>query len=60
VLAGALDLMQRIFTEFTYDKSATTVDTAVDQVLVTAKASARISPMWPSAVCVSWGWRPAT
>jgi transglutaminase-like putative cysteine protease len=33
VLTGALDLMQRIFTEFTYDKSATTVDSSVDQVL---------------------------
>ena len=33
LLAGALDLMARIFTEFTYDKGATTVDTAVDQVL---------------------------
>ena len=37
VLAGALDLMRRIFTEFTYDKSATTVDTAVDRVLVDRK-----------------------
>ena len=33
VLAGALQLMKRIFTEFTYDKSATSIDTAVDQVL---------------------------
>ncbi len=33
VLSGALDLMQRIFTEFTYDKEATTVDTPVGQVL---------------------------
>ena len=37
VLAGGLDLVQRIFTEFTYDKSATTVDTTVDQVLVDRK-----------------------
>jgi transglutaminase-like putative cysteine protease len=37
VLAGAMDLMQRIFTEFTYDKSATTVDTPVDQVLASRK-----------------------
>jgi transglutaminase-like putative cysteine protease len=37
VLAGALDLIRRIFTEFTYDKSATTVDTAVDQVLASRK-----------------------
>ncbi len=33
VLAGAVDLMQRIYTEFSYDKSATTVGTSVDQVL---------------------------
>jgi transglutaminase-like putative cysteine protease len=37
VLAGAMNLMQRIFTEFTYDKSATTVDTTVDQVLAKRK-----------------------
>ncbi|MGD8542103.1 MAG: transglutaminase family protein [Desulfobacteraceae bacterium] len=37
VLAGALDLMARIYTEFTYDKSATTVDTTVDQVLAKRK-----------------------
>ena len=37
VLAGAVDLIRRIFTEFTYDKSATTVDTAVDQVLANRK-----------------------
>jgi transglutaminase-like putative cysteine protease len=37
ILAGALDLIQRIFTEFTYDKSATTVDTTVDQVLANRK-----------------------
>ena len=37
VLAGALDLIRRIFTEFTYDKSATTVDTSVDQVLANHK-----------------------
>ncbi len=33
VLEGALELMTRIFTDFTYDKSATTVDTSVLQVL---------------------------
>ncbi|SHO50382.1 transglutaminase family protein [Desulfopila aestuarii] len=37
ILAGAIDLMQRIFTEFTYDKDATTIDTSVDQVLVDRK-----------------------
>jgi len=37
VLAGAVDLMRRIFTEFSYDKSATTVDTSVDQVLTSRK-----------------------
>ena len=37
VLAGALDLMQRIYTEFTYDKAATTVDTPVDRVLADRK-----------------------
>lgn len=33
VLEGALELMTRIFTDFTYDKTATTVDTSVLQVL---------------------------
>ena len=37
VLAGAVDLMRRIFTEFTYDKSASTVDTSVAQVLASRK-----------------------
>lgn len=37
VLQGAVDLMGRIFTEFTYDKAATTVDTGVDQVLADRK-----------------------
>lgn len=37
LLAGAMDLMARIFTEFTYDKGATTVDTSVDQVLASRK-----------------------
>jgi len=37
VLAGTVDLMRRIYTEFSYDKSATTVDTSVDQVLVSRK-----------------------
>jgi transglutaminase-like putative cysteine protease len=34
---GALDLVRRIYADFTYDKSATTVDTAVDQVLADRK-----------------------
>jgi transglutaminase-like putative cysteine protease len=33
VLACALDLIRRIYTEFTYDKSATTIDTPVEQLL---------------------------
>lgn len=33
VLAGAMDLMKRIHTEFDYDKSATTIDSTVSQVL---------------------------
>ena len=37
VLAGAVDLMGRIFKDFTYDKSATTVDTSVTQALASAK-----------------------
>ncbi len=37
VLAGALDLIRRIYTEFAYDKSATSVDTSVDQVLASRK-----------------------
>jgi transglutaminase-like putative cysteine protease len=37
VLAGALDLMRRIFRDFTYDKSATTVDTAVALVMAERK-----------------------
>ncbi|GAB6909131.1 transglutaminase family protein [Desulfosarcina cetonica] len=37
VLEGALELIGRIFHEFTYDKSATTVDTSVDQVLADRK-----------------------
>jgi len=37
VLAGAVELMGRIFTDFTYDKSATTVDTPVGQVLANRK-----------------------
>ena len=32
-----MDLMQRIFTEFTYDKSATNVDTPVESVLADRK-----------------------
>jgi transglutaminase-like putative cysteine protease len=32
LLAAAIDLMQRIFTEFTYDKTATSVDTDIAQV----------------------------
>ena len=37
VLEGGLDLMGRIFTEFAYDKSASTVDTPVTQVLATRR-----------------------
>ena len=33
VLLGALDLIRRVFTEFTYDKDASTVDTPVEEVL---------------------------
>ncbi len=37
VLAGAVDLVRRIYTEFAYDKSASTVDTTVEQVLAKRK-----------------------
>jgi transglutaminase-like putative cysteine protease len=37
LLQGALDLIRRIFTDFKYDKTATTVDTAVEQVWVNRK-----------------------
>ena len=37
VLAGVVDLTRRIFTEFTYDKSASTVDTSVAQVLASRR-----------------------
>jgi len=37
VLDGALDLIKRIYTEFSYDKRATTVDTAVDHILANRK-----------------------
>jgi len=37
VLRGAIHLMNRIFTEFTYDKDATSVDTSVEQVLLQRK-----------------------
>lgn len=37
VLKGALDLNRRIFTEFTYDKTATTIDTPMAQVLSNRK-----------------------
>lgn len=37
VLEGGLELMGRIFTEFAYDKSASTVDTPVTQVLATRR-----------------------
>lgn len=33
VLVGAVDLVGRIFTEFSYDKNASTVDTTVEQVI---------------------------
>jgi transglutaminase-like putative cysteine protease len=37
VLAGVVDLTRRIFTEFAYDKSASTVDTSVTQVLASRR-----------------------
>lgn len=37
VLVGAIDLVRRIFTEFSYDKTASTVETTVDQVLANKK-----------------------
>lgn len=37
ILQAALDLMHRIFTEFVYDTKATSVDTAVEQVLLHRK-----------------------
>ncbi|TKB23646.1 transglutaminase family protein [Desulfopila sp. IMCC35006] len=37
VLVGATDLVRRIFTEFAYDKNASTVDTTVEQVLINRK-----------------------
>lgn len=37
VLRGALDLMNRIYTGFTYQKAATTIDTPIDVVLQSRK-----------------------
>lgn len=37
ILAGAADLVRRIFTEFAYDTTASTVDTTVEQVLANRK-----------------------
>lgn len=37
VLAGATDLMRRIFTEYLYDKTASTVDTTVELILANRK-----------------------
>lgn len=37
VLAGGIDLMTRIYSDFTYDKNASTVDTTVSQVLESRK-----------------------
>jgi transglutaminase-like putative cysteine protease len=37
ILAGALDLIGRIFADFRYDKAATTVDTSVAEVLASRK-----------------------
>ncbi len=37
VLTGAVDLVRRIYTEFSYDKSASNVDTTVEQALATRK-----------------------
>lgn len=37
VLAGAIDLIQKIYTEFTYDKLASNVETTVEQALINRK-----------------------
>ncbi len=37
VLIGAADLVRRIYSEFTYDKSASNVETTVDHVLINRK-----------------------
>ena len=37
LLAGAVDLIGRIFSEFKYDKEATSIDTTVEQVLAARK-----------------------
>ncbi|WP_163339510.1 transglutaminase family protein [Desulfopila sp. IMCC35008] len=37
VLTGAVDLVRRIYTEFSYDKSASNVDTTVEQALASRK-----------------------
>ncbi len=37
VLVGAVDLVRRIFTDFSYDKTASSVDTTVPQVLANRK-----------------------
>lgn len=37
LLVGTVDLMQRIYSEFSYDKTASTVDTTVEQVLAGRK-----------------------
>lgn len=37
VLAGAVDLVHRIYTDFSYDKSASSVDTTVEQAMATRK-----------------------
>lgn len=37
ILAGSVDLMNRIYSDFSYDKEASTVDTTVDQVFESRK-----------------------
>ena len=37
LLEGAIDLVRRIYTDFTYDKTASTVDTTVEQILQNRK-----------------------
>lgn len=37
VLLGTIDLVRRIFTDFSYDKTASTIDTTVEQILINRK-----------------------
>jgi len=45
ILAGSVDLMHRIRTEFKYDPKATVISTPLDEVFENATVSARTSPM---------------